>query len=75
MVIIAEKGAGEPGYVAIDSLTFKDIENCETLPEEASVTTPTPVTTTTAFTPPLVNCDFEQDLCGWSKDSELNRQE
>ena len=75
MVIIAEKGAGEPGYVAIDSLTFKDLAYCETIPVEATVTTPTPAVTTTAYTPSLVNCDFEQGLCGWSKDSELNRQE
>ena len=75
MVIIAEKGAGEAGYVAIDSLIFKDNGNCETIPVEATVTTPTPAITTTAYTPSLANCDFEQGLCGWSKDSELNRQE
>ena len=60
LTIEAIKGDVDNGFVAIDSVILvDDYNNCDIIPPDAKPTPPPPS---------LDNCDFEQNMCGWSKE-------
>ena len=66
ITIQAIKGNTDNGFVAVDSvILLEDYNNCATIPADAKPTTPP---TTTTAPPPLSldDCDFEEDMCGWT---------
>lgn len=58
------KGQDSKGYVALDDFVVTQPENCPLRPEDATPTTPTPVTTPKPAVDP--SCNFDEDMCNWT---------
>ncbi|KAK7473655.1 hypothetical protein BaRGS_00035133, partial [Batillaria attramentaria] len=71
VLLEAIRGRSYTGDIAVDDITFSTTTPCTLQPSGAAPTTVTPPTTTTvtASTPGGFNCDFEQNLCGWTQDT------
>ena len=75
IVITAKRSDAFLGYVAVDDFEFKyNAEDCTIMPDFAKPTTTTTTTTTPSTPMPddVTDCTFEDNLCGWSIDEELN---
>ena len=76
-VVHSEDGENSnKGFAAIDGIMFDytpEMSHCETMPPTAEVKPTEPPTSNPDTNPSF--CNFEDDLCGWEKDSGLNSTE
>ena len=59
----------ETGYAALDSISFNNNEQCETIPPTAD---PSVTTTTSAPSAKFPDCQFEENECGWVKADDVS---
>ncbi len=61
LIIKAIRTSKAEGYAAIDDISIIPNDHCTIFPADAQP--PPPITTTAS---PLTQCDFQNDLCGWT---------